>query len=112
MLDNHVEPYVGPRPFTKDDQSIFFGRDREASELISLIIAHPVVLLYAQSGAGKTSLLNARIIPGLEMRGSQVFGAARVSGELPSGLKAQDVANIYVFNALLTLHTSAADPRD
>ncbi|HVF49676.1 MAG TPA: WD40 repeat domain-containing protein [Pyrinomonadaceae bacterium] len=106
-----LEPYVGPRPFSRADRSLFFGRDREANELLSLVVAHPVVLLYSQSGAGKTSLLNARIIPLLEKRGSEVFGTARVSGELPQGLQAAEVANIYVFNALLSLQAATPDPR-
>src|SRR5262245_37905442 len=75
------EPYVGPRPFTRDDQKLFFGRDREAADLFSLIIAHPVVLLYSQSGAGKSSMLNAKIIPMLEDRGSQILGPVRVGVE-------------------------------
>jgi hypothetical protein len=32
-------PYVGPRPFEKDEERLFFGRDREARDLVSLIIA-------------------------------------------------------------------------
>ena len=109
-MGNKVEPYVGPRPFGRDDASIFFGRDREASELMSLIIAHPVVLIYAQSGAGKTSLLSAKVIPLLEARRSEVFGSARVSGDLPQGLRSGDVKNIYVFNALLSLQKDLPDP--
>jgi WD40 repeat protein len=108
VADKH-EPYVGPRPFTQDDKSYFFGRDREANELLSLIIAHPVVLLYAQSGAGKTSLLNASIIPLLEKRSSQIFGPARVSGQIPPEINQKDVPNIYVFHTLLSLESDIPD---
>lgn len=104
-------PYVGPRPFARDDAPLFYGRDLEANELLSLIIAHPVLLLYAQSGAGKTSLLNARVTPMLEERGSEVFGGVRVGGELPQGVDGADVTNIFVFNALMTLQSEApSDP--
>ncbi len=102
-------PYVGPRPFERKDQALFFGRDHEAAALVSLVIAHPVVLLYAQSGAGKSSLLNAQVIPRLEQRGFEVLGPARVSGELPSGIAGANVLNIYVFNALMSLDRPA-DP--
>ena len=61
-----IEPYVGPRSFRKDQREFFFGRDEEADELVSVITAHSAVLLYSQSGAGKTSLLNAKLIPKLE----------------------------------------------
>jgi hypothetical protein len=44
-------------PFEREDSQHFFGREREASELLSRVVAHPALLLYSQSGAGKTSLL-------------------------------------------------------
>jgi putative ribosome biogenesis GTPase RsgA len=57
-------PYVGPRPYERGDRHTFYGREREARDLLALILAEPIVLFYAASGAGKTSLLNAKIIPG------------------------------------------------
>lgn len=111
MGETIIEPYVGPRPFVREDASVFFGRDREAKELLSLIIAHPVVLLYSQSGAGKTSLLNARVIPLLEGRHTEVFGTARVFGELPQGVTAEQVVNIFVFNALMSFQKESSDPQ-
>ncbi|MFY9796419.1 MAG: hypothetical protein WAK17_00515 [Candidatus Nitrosopolaris sp.] len=58
-----IEPYVGPRSFGRDivDQRRFFGRDEEGDEIVSLISAHKLVLVYAQSGAGKTSIFNAHL---------------------------------------------------
>jgi WD40 repeat protein len=100
---NKPEPYVGPRPFSRLEEAKFFGRDDEANELLSLIISHPVVLLYSESGAGKTSLLNAMVAPMLEGRNSQVLGPARVGGALPQWIKYTDVKNIYTFNALLSM---------
>ena len=51
-------PYVGPRPFQNNsrDRAVFYGRDYESQEIISLILANPIVLVYSQSGSGKTSL--------------------------------------------------------
>lgn len=98
-LTSRREPYVGPRPFKREDQNFFFGRDDESNDLVSLITAHPVVLLYAQSGAGKTSLLNARVIPLLEQEEFDVLGPLRVTRELPPGLDVEQV-NLYMFNAL------------
>ncbi len=40
-----------------------FGRNREITELRHLLISERLVLLHSPSGAGKTSLLNAGIIP-------------------------------------------------
>ena len=62
-------PYPGPRPFERGEHNLFFGRDREVADLLSLMIAHREVLLYAQSGAGKTSLLNAGVMPSLIQEG-------------------------------------------
>ena len=64
-----ANPYVGPRPFTRKEWERFFGREREARELLALVIAERLVLFYAQSGAGKTSLLHTRLIPQLEEAG-------------------------------------------
>jgi conflict system STAND superfamily ATPase len=75
-----TNPYVGPRPFEREHAALFFGREREANELVSLIISHTEVLFYAQSGAGKSSLVNARMIPLLEAEGFDVLPPARVQG--------------------------------
>ena len=93
-------PFVGPRPFETEDRDRFFGRTRELEELFSLIIAHRAVLVYAQSGAGKTSLLKAGVIPRLLERGYKVLPPARVLCLLPTDLSPQKVANIFVFHAL------------
>lgn len=95
-------PYIGPRPFERREHNLFFGRDREVSELLSLIISHRTLLLYAQSGAGKTSLINASLIPHLEEEMFTVLPLARVKGLLPETLKSKEISNIYVFNTLLS----------
>jgi hypothetical protein len=41
-------PYVGPRAFTRAEGDRFFGRDREARELLARVIAERLVLFYAQ----------------------------------------------------------------
>ena len=93
-----ANPYLGPRPFTQADAGRFFGRDREAGELYSLVAAHRTVLVYAQSGAGKTSLLNAGLIPMLEKGGFDVLPAARVSGMSSEDALKYKVKNVYVLN--------------
>ncbi len=97
-------PYVGPRTFEEKDSQCFFGREREARELLSLVISEPLTLFYAQSGAGKSSLINTRLVPGLRREGFEVLPIGRVSGELPAGIT--EVGNIYLFNLLLSLDQS------
>jgi WD40 repeat protein len=96
-------PYIGPRPFERQDFYNFYGRAREARDLLSLILANRVVLFYAQSGAGKTSLLNAQIIPDLEERGFNVLPVTRVGSDLPPGIDPKSVKNIFVFSVLMGL---------
>jgi tetratricopeptide (TPR) repeat protein len=59
-------PWPGLRAFTENDSEFFFGRERETAELLDLVQRSPVVVLYGQSGLGKTSLLQAGLFPGLK----------------------------------------------
>ena len=93
-------PFVGPRPFEKEDSDRFFGRTRESEELLSLIIAHRAVLVYAQSGAGKSSLLRAGVMKRLEDQQYQVLPSARVHGLLPKDVPPESVQNIFVYHAV------------
>ena len=102
MADHSINPYVGPRTFEEDDAPFFFGRDREARDLLALVISEPLVLFYAQSGAGKSSLINARLVPGMRQEGFVVLPVSRVGGELPEGIT--EVENVFVFNLLLSLN--------
>lgn len=97
-----ANPYLGPRPFTQDDADRFFGREREVSELYSLVAAHRTVLLYAQSGAGKTSLLNAGLIPMLESGGFDALPTARVSGRSEHALAKLRVENVNIDNVYVS----------
>ena len=58
--------YAGISPFTSELKKVFFGRDKDIDELYEQILLEKQVLLYAKSGIGKTSLLNAGVVPRLE----------------------------------------------
>jgi HEAT repeat protein len=68
-LELEAKPYKGPESYQVEDADVFFGRDGEADQLMAKILSSRFTLVHAQSGAGKTSLINARIIPGLEAKG-------------------------------------------
>jgi WD40 repeat protein len=110
-MRNEFQPYVGPRPFEREDQSLFFGRDREANELVPFVIAHDLVVIYAQSGAGKTSLTNARLIPDLEEEGFEVLRVERLGRAIPEGFQLNEKANVFVLNTLTIWAKDEADPR-
>ena len=65
-LPTPERPYVGVRPFERVERSIFFGRERDALYLCSKIFSTRLTLLYAPSGAGKSSILRTLVIPELE----------------------------------------------
>ncbi len=58
--------YPGISPFTSEQKNIFFGRDADIKKLKKLISLRNQVLLYSKSGVGKTSLLNAGVLPKFE----------------------------------------------
>ena len=97
-----VNPYVGPRTFSYEQRDLFFGREREARDLLARVLSERLLLFYAQSGAGKSSLLHTRLIPQLEEeKGFVVLPVARVSGELPAGVDRVD--NIFAYNLMLSV---------
>ena len=76
-----ANPYVGSRPFR--DGEALFGRDREVRELLNRLYSNRIVLLYSPSGAGKTSLIQAGLIPQLRQEGFKVLPVVRVGFEPP-----------------------------
>ena len=58
-------PYKSLQPFALEDSRIFFGRTNAIKELHTKVIRNRMTVVYARSGAGKTSLLNAGLSPQL-----------------------------------------------
>ena len=85
-------PYVGLRPFRREDARLFYGRSREIYDLCYKLTHWPgrLLLLDGYSGTGKSSLLQAGLIPRLEAQGWAVAYARREDdkiGGLPGLLK-------------------------
>ncbi len=76
-------PYPGPRPFTAGEK--LYGRDPEVSRLFYLLCAERIVVLHSPSGAGKSSLLNARLVPRLRGDRFYVWPTIRLSEEPANG---------------------------
>ncbi len=100
-------PYVGPRPFETRDRHLFFGREREAHEISSLVLANRLFVLCAASGAGKTSIVNAGVHPLLEDE-LEMLPTARLQVRVPRRLA--KVANVYTF-ATLSAWADSRGPR-
>jgi hypothetical protein len=60
-----TNPWVGLRPFETSESSLFYGRDSEARILTNLVATLPILVVYAPSGTGKSSLINAGLAPEL-----------------------------------------------
>jgi hypothetical protein len=92
-----TEPYKFLSYYNTSDADIFFGREAITEQLVAKIISHKIVLINGKSGSGKTSLINAGIIPGLMEKGyfTLVFRDYRYPTEsIKAGLSQLEQVNI------------------
>ena len=61
--------YPGLKPFERSQSAVFYGRGEDVQRLSNLILRERLVVLFAKSGIGKTSLLQAGVAPELERQG-------------------------------------------
>jgi WD40 repeat protein len=69
-LSKDSNPYLGLRPFSSQQHHLFFGRERLVDSLLQRLRSNPLLLLCAPSGAGKSSLVHAGLLPRLGDSGS------------------------------------------
>ncbi|MEW6029055.1 MAG: hypothetical protein AB1554_06170 [Chloroflexota bacterium] len=105
-----ANPYVGPRSFQKGEK--LYGRDRERTELVDLLIAERIVLLYSPSGAGKSSLVNAAVVPELEEQGFIVLPTIRVNQAAPAGTDTGSSFNPYTYSAVMSMESEISDENE
>ncbi len=90
-----ITPYVGLMPFSEQDAVFFFGRTSDIEIVATNLRAARMTVFYGSSGVGKSSLLNAGVIPYLR----RVASASMLSNEPPEFI-------------LVTLRDWANDPID
>ncbi|WP_040747750.1 nSTAND1 domain-containing NTPase [Nocardia transvalensis] len=85
-------PYLGLAAYGREDAEVFFGRTRSTAELVDLVrdTAGPggdggLVMLVGASGAGKSSLLQAGVIPALADSAGEWTVAMMTPGVDPVG---------------------------
>ncbi len=61
-------PFRGLNAFREQDASLFFGRDAFIDRLESATLRHPVVSVVGASGSGKSSVVQAGLLPRLRRR--------------------------------------------
>ncbi|PKN92085.1 MAG: hypothetical protein CVU44_15730 [Chloroflexi bacterium HGW-Chloroflexi-6] len=102
-LISRPNPYVGPRPYRRGET--LYGREQESAELADLLIAERIVMMYSPSGAGKSSLLNASLIPSLEENSFEVLPVMRLSQEPPHDILGRQF-NRYIYSMFLSIEES------
>lgn len=74
--------YPGLKPFERSQSAVFHGRQDDIQRLSNLILRERLVVLFAKSGIGKTSLLQAGVAPEIERQDyTPVFLRADKTGE-------------------------------
>jgi hypothetical protein len=71
MLEKRIKRYPGAQPFSDDgiSRKLFFGREKESIALTNQILSNRLVVIFARSGIGKTSLINAGVTKNLRKEG-------------------------------------------
>lgn len=80
--------YPGVKYFTKADNDIFCGREKEIAQLFTQIMFSRIVVLHADSGSGKSSLVRAGLLPEVDRHNLEVdSGRSRELKILPVIIK-------------------------
>lgn len=77
------KPFVGPSPLQRRDG--LFGRTEDLGALCEVLPSSRILMLHSPSGAGKSSIINAGVVPQMERHGFTVLQPLRAGG--PESLK-------------------------
>ena len=97
-------PYKFLNAFQAEDATIFFGREREKIKLLSKLMSYRLLLFYGKSGVGKTSLINAGVIPELAAHGYHPVYARISTNPSYTILRAINTTSGVPFPEQATLH--------
>jgi HEAT repeat protein len=82
-----LEPYKGLRPYEEQNREFFFGREEERDIIIDKLLSNRMTLLFAASGVGKSSLLQAAVIPELKRPDRENLDVVYYSDWLPGPIE-------------------------
>jgi hypothetical protein len=75
-------PYKGLVAYTEADADYFFGRDSDRELVIANLMASRLTVLYGPSGVGKSSLLQAGVMPHLRLMPQSAFSYLAVRNSI------------------------------
>ncbi len=93
-------PYVGPRPFPAGMSGHFYGRQHDANAILRLMAASRALLIYAPSGAGKSSLLNTLILDSLQDQNLDVSVGIRVGSAISDRTVVSGIRNVFTYSVV------------
>ena len=98
---SEVNPFVGPRSIQQGES--LYGRGAEVQAVFDLLQARRIVLLHSPSGAGKSSLVQAGLIPRLSEARFDVWRPIRVNLDPRSLPDVPEDVNRYALSAMLSM---------
>jgi hypothetical protein len=66
VMGKEKKRYPGLNAYTKEDHLIFKGREADSQKLLAQLILNKTLVLHAESGTGKSSLIQAGLLDNIE----------------------------------------------
>ncbi len=110
--DDERSPYVGLAAFGTEDADRFLGRERLIDEVLARLARYRLVPVFGVSGAGKSSLLRAGVLPRLRGGDSDGLAVVFTPGARPLEECAIHLARLTGSTAGLLRTELAADPEN
>ena len=64
--NNLITPFPGISPYSEKEADNFYGREREVEDVLGILKRFKLVTICGECGSGKTSLIEAGILPKLK----------------------------------------------
>lgn len=110
---DRATPYPGLAPYGVDDADRFFGRRCMTARLVDLLDRHRFVAVFGVSGSGKSSLLQAGLVPALRNGdGRSVVVVTPGAGPVAALDEVLERASVLVVDQFEELFTLCADERE